>query len=65
MFKGKKYIVGWRIVGTQESGVVEGKRTFKDAVSKCTLWNAIAKEDREFFPMKKNWRGVWTRVKGY
>lgn len=61
----KRYKIGWRIVGTAESGHIDGKRNFKDAVGKCKLWNSIAKEVQEFYPMKKNRRGVWTRVKGY
>ena len=61
----KRYIIGHRIIGTARSGRIDGKRTFKDAVKMCKLWNSIAKEGREFYPMKKNWKRVWTRVKGY
>lgn len=63
----KRYKIHWRIIGTHQAGTMkEGtKYTLEGAVRKCKLWNLIDKQNREFYPVKRNWRGVWTRVKGY
>jgi hypothetical protein len=48
--------------GTMKEGT---KYNLEDAVRKCKLWNLIDKQDREFYPVKKNWKRQWVRVKGY